>query len=273
MNCDWIEDRSSAYIDGELVSEDRKQVELHLVQCEGCRSAVSQYQAIGTLMRQSEARVDTDAVWEQVSSRLDDRNIAPVATKSNPRYWVYAMLATAASIALVWFVARSGMQTDHGENLAHQHESLEVDFQEVFASAKSDPKTAIAKLVTKYQGQELDQAAATKYLGYEPGLFQGVPAGFTRVSTHVLNMPCCKCSATICKRSDSTSLIVFEHKEEQPVWFGDSPFIETQCSGKSCKIVESAGQLAVSWKNEDRQLTVIGANDIAEVNQWVALAN
>ncbi|MCU0713814.1 MAG: hypothetical protein MUC43_17280 [Pirellula sp.] len=56
------------------------------------------------------------------------------------------------------------------------------------------------------------------------------------------------------------------------MWFGDSPSIETQCAGKTCKIVESesAGQLAVSWKSEDRQLTMIGANDISEVNQWVA---
>ena len=269
MNCDWIEDRLSAYLDGELAGEDRERIELHLEQCEGCRSAVSQSQAIGTLMRQSESRVDTDAVWEQFSARLDERKIAPMSMKTNPKYWGYAMLATAASIALVWFAARSSLLTDHGDDLAHQHESLAVDFQDVFASANSEPKTAIAKLVAKYQGQELDQTAATKYLGYEPSLFQSVPDGFTRVSTHVLNMPCCKCSATICARKDGTSLIVFEHKEEQPVWFGDSPSIETQCGGKTCKIVESAGQLAVSWKNEDRQLTVIGANDIAEVNQWV----
>ena len=219
-------------------------------------------------MRQTEARVDTDAVWEQVAVRLDSAEVVPISAKATNKRWGYAVLATAASISLVWFVARPNTSKEHGDDV-HQHSSLAVDFQDVFRLTKTEPKAAIAKLVAKYQGQELSQPAATGYLGYEPALFKSVPEGFARVSTHILNMPCCKCSATLCERSDGTSLIVFEHKEEQPVWFGDSPSIKTQCSGTTCKIVESAGQLAVSWKNQDRQLTVLGANDLSEVNQWI----
>ena len=65
------------------------------------------------------------------------------------------------------------------------------------------------------------------------------------------------------------SLIVFEHKDEKPVWFEDLPAIETQCSETQCRIIESAGQLAVSWRQKERQYTLIGATDIAEVSQWV----
>jgi hypothetical protein len=270
MNCEWIEENVSAYVDNELTADERQRVDSHCAQCEACRQLVEQYRAIGVLMRQSEATVDTDALWEQVASRLDEQSVVPISSKSQPKNWVYAMLATAASIALIWFVARNNSSSDHDDGLAsHEHAALAVDFQEVIRSAQSEPKAAISKLVAKYQGKELDATGTTKYLGYEPALFKSVPEGFTRVSTHVLNMPCCKCSASICQRSDGTSLIVFEHKDEQPVWFGDSPSIETQCAGKTCKIVESAGQLAVSWKSDDRQLTMIGANDIAEVNQWV----
>jgi len=269
MNCDWIEDKLSAYIDTEVREEDRRQIEEHCNQCESCRTMISQFVSIGRLMRQSEQRVDADAVWERVSVQLDNAQVVHVSTKTGNRTWVYAILATSASIALLWFVVRDSSK-EHRHDEAHQHASLAVDFQEVFRLTKTEPKAAIAKLVAKYQGQELNQTAATDYLGYEPALFRSVPEGFSRVSTHVLSMPCCKCSATLCERSDGTSLIVFEHKDEQPVWFGDAPSIETQCSGTTCKIVESAGQLAVSWKNQDRQLTVVGANDLAEVNQWVA---
>ena len=231
---------------------------------------ISQFRSIGRFMRQAELRVDIDAVWERVAVQLDNAPVVPISTKTAPKNWAYAILATAASISLVWFVARYNASTEHGrDENEHQHSLLAVDFQDVFRLTKADPKAAIAKLVAKYQGQELSQTAATDYLGYEPALFKSAPEGFARVSTHVLNMPCCKCSATLCERSDGTSLIVFEHKDEQPVWFGDAPSIETQCSGTTCKIVESAGQLAVSWKNQDRQLTVVGANDLAEVNQWV----
>ena len=270
----FFADKLSAYIDNEVGEEDRRQIEEHCDQCERCRTSVSQFRSIGRLMRQSEERVETDAVWEQVAVRLDNANALPISTQVANKNWIYAVLATAASILLFWFVVRHNISTEHAhDDSSHQHASLAVDFQEVFRLTKTEPKAAIAKLVAKYQGQELGQKAATVYLGYEPALFKDVPEGFARVSTHVLNMPCCKCSATLCERSDGTSLIVFEHKDEQPVWFGDFPSIETQCSGKSCKIVESAGQLAVSWKNQDRQLTVVGANDLAEVNQWVASMN
>ena len=274
----FFADKLSAFIDNEVVDEDRRQIEEHCHHCESCLTMISQYMSIGRLMRQAEERVHTDAVWEQVAVRLDKAAVVPVSTKTTNKNWFYAILATAASISLFWFVLRGNTSPKHIHDDADQHASLAVDFQDVFQLVKSEPKAAIAKLVAKYQGQELDQKAATDYLGYEPALFKNVPEGFARVSTHVLNMPCCKCSATLCERSDGTSLIVFEHKDEQPVWFGDSPSIETpsiemQCSGKTCKIVESAGQLAVSWRNQDRQLTVVGANDIAEVNQWVASMN
>ena len=278
MNCDWIVDKLSAFIDNEVGGEDRRQIEEHCDQCERCRTMVSQYMSIGRIMRHAEERVDTEAVWERVAVRLDNAAVVSVSTKATKK-WGYAILATAASISLFWFVLRDNTSREQGhDNGSHQHSSLAVDFQDVFQLVKSEPKAAIAKLVAKYQGQELDQKAATDYLGYEPALFKSIPEGFARVSTHVLNMPCCKCSATLCERSDGTSLIVFEHKDEQPVWFGYSPSIETpsiemQCSGTTCKIVESAGQLAVSWKNQDRQLTVVGANDLAEVNQWVASMN
>ncbi len=269
MNCNWVEDRLSAYIDSELAIDEIRHVEQHCSACEKCQAMVSEYQAIGTLIRQSEPRVDTEEVWERVAARLDDNSIAPISKRALPQSWVYGLLATAASIALIWIVAKNNSSSEYGDE-SHKHAALAVDFQDVVRLAKTEPKAAIAMLVLKYQGKELDPKATADYLGYEPAIFKKSPEGFARVSTHVLNMPCCKCSASICERSDGTSLIVFEHKDEQPVWFGDSPSIETQCSGKSCKIVESVGHLAVSWKNQDRQLTMIGARDIDEVNQWVA---
>jgi hypothetical protein len=269
MKCEEVAERLSAYVDLEMGEEERLRIAAHCELCEVCRKLTAQFVAIGTLMRQSEPCVDTDAVWDRVSPGLEQQSVVLAPSHANSRNWMVAFLGMAATVAIFWFVMRNDPSSHDGVH-EHDHAALAVDFQEVIESAKLNPKAALGKLVSKYQGRELDKKSATAYLGYEPTLFQSVPDGFARVSTHVLNMPCCKCSATICERSDGSSLIVFEHKDEQPVWFGDSPSIETQCGGKTCKIVESAGQLAVSWKNEDRQLTLIGVNDIAEVNQWVS---
>ena len=273
MNCELIQDQFSAFVDYEISVEERLHIEQHLIGCESCREQVTQFLAIGNLMRQSEPLADTEAIWERVAAQMNAQSISVVRHNAISPRFIYAILATAASVSLIWFAisaSRNDGSSDHATSHSeHQHSSLAVDFQDVFRSAQKEPKAAIAKLVAKYQGQELNDAATTAYLGYEPALFKSLPVGFTRTATQVLNMPCCKCSASICERRDGTSLVVFEHKEEQPFWFGDAASHETQCAGESCKIVESAGQLAVSWKAQDRQLTMIGANDLSEVTAWV----
>jgi hypothetical protein len=274
MNCEQMEEQLSAYIDQEVDAVECRDIERHVGTCAHCRAMIDEYRALGVLVRRSEPLVDTDALWSRISEKLEMPKVRASSMDSLVKRWTkqwgFSILAAAASVAFLSFALRySGTEEHDGSNPSHRHASLSVDFAEVFHSAKREPKQAIAKLVSKYEGRELSEQETKTYLGYEPALFKGVPEGFTRVSTHVLNMPCCKCSATICERRDGSSIIVFEHRDEQPVWFGDLPTIETMCAGKSCKIVESAGQLAVSWKNQDRQLTMIGAKDLAEVNEWV----
>lgn len=276
MPCEFMRERLSAFVDNELQSDERLQVEDHLAKCALCQLQVSQFVELGNLMRRSESLVDTQAMWDRAVVQMGEQVVVRQKGLSARARWVYVLLATAASIAIGYSVLpffKPGSSDLADSHVEHEHESLAVDFQDVFRLAQNSPDEAISKLVAKYQGKQLDQEATTAYLGYEPTLFRKLPSTLKRVSTHVLNMPCCKCSATICDRDDGSSVVVFEHKEEQPVWFGDSPSIETQCAGKTCRIVESAGQLAVTWKNGDRQLTLVGAKDISEVNQWVASTN
>lgn len=228
-------------------------------------------------MRRSEGSGSRTPTWDAIEHQLDRRAVLPLRPMGYQSTWAIAALATAASFLLLWLAASSFRNSSHNDHdvasNGHAHSSMAVDFQDVFQLAQTDPRSAIGRLVTKYQGAELDRKDTVGYLGYEPALFQTVPVGFTRTSTHVLSMPCCKCSATICQRQDGTSLVVFEHKVEQPVWFGNAPATDTQCAGKPCKIIESAGNLAVTWKNKGRQLTMIGAKDKTEVDQWISVLN
>ena len=77
-NCDWIEERLSAYIDNELDAKERTDFESHCDHCNACRATIVEFQAIGTLMRQSEASVDTNSLWEQVAPRLDSDRIVSI---------------------------------------------------------------------------------------------------------------------------------------------------------------------------------------------------
>lgn len=65
-------------------------------------------------------------------------------------------------------------------------------------------------------------------------------------------------------------LCVFEHDEDEPVWFGDRPISFEVYSGKPTRVVQIGGGLAATWQQRRRHITVIGAKDIAEVSLLVA---
>ncbi len=274
MNCNDVADRLSEFMDGELDSILSEKISTHIESCMSCEEDLASHRRIRIWMREVEIPVDTELTWYRIEAAL------AVKMRTNDRWsvkwplkWALPALALAASAGFVmaravWIPTSETSPLSH-KKVLHRHDSLAVDFRNVIDLAQSEPQSAISSLVEKYDGRPLDADAATKYIGYLPALFSRVPDGFQRVSTHVLNMPCCKCTATVCRRPNGTSLIVFEHKDEQPVWFGDLPSIETQCSGTQCRIIESAGQLAVSWRQDERQFTMIGAADVAEVSQWV----
>ena len=257
-------------MDGELNSTLSEPISLHIESCDSCKKVLESYRCIGVWMREAEVPVEMEVTWNRVEGAL------PASIRRKDRWslkWAFPALALAASVGfimarMVWFPTFETRHLSH-EHQIHDHDSLAVDFRHVMDFAQMEPQRAISSLVEKYDGKTLDAEATTKYIGYRPSLLSSVPDGFQRISTHVLNMPCCKCSATVCQRPNGTSLIVFEHKDEQPVWFGDLPSIETLCHGTQCRIIESAGQLAVSWRQKDRQFTMIGATDVAEVSQWV----
>ncbi|MCY2977099.1 MAG: zf-HC2 domain-containing protein [Planctomycetota bacterium] len=269
MNCKEVADRLSPFMDGELDSGLNERVSLHIESCDACKRDLESFRRIGVLMREVEAPVDTEGSWGRIEAAIPSKRRL---SERRSMKWLVPALALAASVGFVlarvtWYPT-NGTNTQH-EHATHEHGSLAVDFRNVIEFAQLEPQKAISNLVEKYEGKQLDTESATNYIGYRPALFSSMPNGFQRVSTHVLNMPCCKCTATVCQRTNGTSVIVFEHKDEQPVWFGDLPSIDTQCSGKQCRIIESAGQLAVSWRQNDRQFTMVGAADVAEVSQWV----
>jgi Putative zinc-finger len=269
MNCKEVADKLSQFMDGELDSGLNARVSLHIESCDACKRDLESFRRIGEWMREVEAPVDTEGSWGRIEAAIPTKRRL---SERRSMKWLVPALALAASVGFVlarviWYPTNGTNTQD--EHATHEHGSLAVDFRNVIEFAQLEPQKAISNLVEKYDGKQLDTESATKTIGYRPALFNHVPDGFQRVSTHVLNMPCCKCSATVCQRPNGTSLIVFEHKDEQPVWFGELPSIETQCSGTQCRIIESAGQLAVSWRQKDRQFTMVGAADVAEVSQWV----
>lgn len=291
MNCKWVEDHLSDYIDAELDSSSSEQVDAHVACCEHCRKSLSGYRSMGAWMKASEPIADTEAIWHRITCQFESPSTTIVrglpsleAARGTPAIgapqgsfskrpnvpWPPLLMVLAATFAFLFFAIRplsERVWDRHGA--AHVRHELAVDFTDILQLAGAEPKQAMDVLIDRYDGKEMGQEETEQALGFEPTLFQTIPDGYKLVSTHVLNMPCCICSATLCQREDGMTLIVLEHREDQAVWFGDAPSIQTQCGGRSCKIVESTGHLAISWQNENHHFTLLGATDLTEVSRWI----
>ena len=282
MNCTEVKELLSAYHDGELVSDVHDAVALHLEGCPDCAAALASFRQLSELSGQFahpeppdqwaaiEVRLATATVTQRIANTWTKTfsRIAPLGDGLR-RFVPSSPLAVAATVLLVvgagvgsyyaWFSAAS------------RNQQLAATFDAYLGQFEENPQAAQQVLLASYDGQKVDFPTATRLVGYEPAAEHRLPADYVVEAVYVLDMPCCKCTQTICRRKGNGQIAIFEHNTDEPVWFADRPAIEARCCGKPTRIVElDSGLLAATWPSNKRHLTVIGARDVEEVAQMVA---
>ncbi len=76
MQCKEAQNRSSAYLDGELGDEQSSAVRGHLRQCQTCESLFEEESAFIELASSLDPLEPPDRVWEQISKRIAEEEIA-----------------------------------------------------------------------------------------------------------------------------------------------------------------------------------------------------
>jgi hypothetical protein len=143
-------------------------------------------------------------------------------------------------------------------------------FGKFFDEFERDPRAAQQILLAHFDGQPVDVGQAELAAGYRPLVAEGLPAGYSVESAYVMKMPCCTCVQCVCRRSDGTTIAIFEHADNQRDWLGQRPQTDAVCNGRPCSLVEFDDRLAVTWQQGKRHITVVGARDRAEIDQIVA---
>ncbi|QDV78378.1 hypothetical protein [Botrimarina mediterranea] len=146
---------------------------------------------------------------------------------------------------------------------------MAANFDIYLAKFAVDPEQAHQALVATYDGQLVTPDEVEKRFGYQPLSLEG-RAGVTVEEMYALDMPCCQCTLSVCRRPDGGVMTVLEHLEPQPIWFGSRSRIECLCDGVPTSVVQLNGKLAASWRQDKRQITIIGLGDLEEVTQMVA---
>ncbi len=281
MNCIEIQDLLSPYYDDELLTDARASVAEHVRQCETCSELLAGYQKLSNSISAAPIGRVSDNVWASVIEELDRARELPeqpkvLATSSTKveRPWLtratYQRLAIAASMLLVLGLSvwpqRHNTSTDahdgHGaEFVATMDHYLEI--------LPKNPNRADQFLLDKYDGKVVAPEQAISLVGYRPAVADGLPEGYTLASTSVLKMPCCTCFKAVCKRNDGSTLVLFEHDDEEAAWFGERPTSMAMCGDKQCCLVNLDSSIAATWRMGARSVTAVGVRDQHEVANLV----
>lgn len=272
MKCTEVKELLSAYFDDELSAERHLQVQRHVEGCPDCRRELDGFGRLSQLATESIVSTPPVELWQRIESQLDqsdsDRQsmqqptLSASKTSRKTRHW---SLLT----AIVLVIAIVGVFSYRSMFPLHEHHQFTATFGEYLDRFKSDPYDAQSFLLSQYQHEPVHPEDAVDRIGYRPIVAGGLPDGYALVSTHVMRMPCCTCVQSLCQRADGTTLAIFEHDEEQPDWFGARPGVTVTCQSMQCALVELSSSIAASWKFGKRHITVIGAEDVGEVDKLV----
>lgn len=263
MTCSEVQEKLSAYYDGELAEPLRSEVAEHLAGCADCRAELVGFRQLSALSAQLRSPQAPSGMWEELQHQLN----VPRPASSGVEYRRTRRIALLAAVLLV--AAAVALALPHllpGHVHDAQNESMASFLQEF----SIDPSQAQRSLVEQYEGEPINVANAVTGLRYTPVATRSAPKGYQLQGAYVLKMPCCKCVQTIYTRDSGGAIAVFEHDEDQPDWFGSNPAITTKCNGNATTLVETGAGLAATWKSGPRCITVIGASDVNEVAELMA---
>ena len=270
MICAEVQKQMSAYLDSELSDADCQSIAAHLDGCTACSEVLAGFQSLSAVAKDFDAPSPPSDLWRGIEMSLDDEKLQIVALESpgqQRRRYVLAPWSTAAAILLI---ATAAIWSSRGVWNSHDHESMEANFDVFLAAYSANPEQAHETLVRAYDGQLISRDTAVKRLGYTPAALDGKLADANPEESYLLEMPCCRCSLTVCRRSDGSVLTVLEHDVPQPEWFGDRSRSECVCDGVPTDVVQVDDVLAASWRLGERFVTVIGPRNLDDVTELVS---
>lgn len=270
MNCSQIQERLSAYIDNELMDAEHHAIAVHLEECPNCKASVEFARTLSYKTRELADPPPPANLWAHIESSLQEYepSVHSISSRLQLRNLSLARWALAASVLLV---VAAGLWSLHlwGDSHEHDHDSMAASFEIYLAKFAVAPGEAHETLVATYSGKPVSSDEAERVFGYRPIASTGALADLTVEQTFSLDMPCCRCMLSVCRRSDGTVVSILEHADSEPVWFGDRSRIECLCDGVPTSVVQLDGMLAASWKYGKRYITVIGASDLDEITEMV----
>ena len=273
MKCFQVKTLLSEFYDGELESARAIETKEHLANCEACSVLLAEFKQLSKLVKKQSDGSEIDSDWETICTGLNAVSHSPtvaISVDSETRRSTVGSVSWLAIAATLLLVAAGGWWAVNVNFASDPHHQFAMEFGQYLEQFERDPILAQEYLMQRYSGKPWADAQSQDALGYAPAITQGLPDGFTPVSTVVLNMPCCTCVQTVCQRSDGSFVVLFEHDDDETnEWFGDRPMRMETCNDKACQLVKLDENIGATWQRDSRFITMIAVRDKEEVERFV----
>jgi len=281
VNCSEVKKRLSFFHDKQLSKDEAARVAAHSNDCSSCAAELVSFQQLSGLTRRLTDPLVPTRMWEELQAKLQASGKPSALPLSNSRscqstrtvllqlyqYYTSARpLALAATILVVVGIGAVAYQAWFSAGVDH----LTVNFDQYIKEFSERPDDAQQIFLAKYDGRPTTLTEATNILGYEPVAAKGLPPGYSLKEVHLLNMPCCTSAQVICTNKAGKSIAIFEHAIDQPVRFGDRPTVQRLCHNVPTSVIKAGDRLAATWREGQRNITIVGATDLEEVNDFIA---
>ncbi len=151
----------------------------------------------------------------------------------------------------------------------HRADVESIDLAAFWKAFQVDPLGVQRDFLVRHAGRVVSLDEAATETGFRPVAASHIPDTVAVESNYLLDLPCCRCIETVCRRDDDTLVVVFQHDDEQPDWFPDCPQVTMRIAGTTCRLIELEDHVAASCRIGESAVTIVGLLDIDELTQWV----
>ncbi len=302
MNCNFVRDQLSAYMDGEILPALAAQVEQHLSGCKSCTKELGEFKHLSNLARAHVDSAGQPPAWATIADKLDHsvsgtalaagsspihRNLE-VATARSPNWKTLtgAIVALAATVLVI-----ANMMTPNHETppTTSQASVAAVDLQPVLELYQRDTAAALNALEKQFPFKGVALADVDADFGRATYVSTAarkhtLPGDAMVASTKTFAFPFCQCPegqcicgpggchciACVCERPDGTTYLVLEHCKSQAVSFGNLPVQLVKRGDHEVQQVTIDGTATISFNRPHSKITVMGLRGESEIETLMA---
>lgn len=257
--CSEVEQKLSAFIDGELPELERLGTERHLESCADCRRELELLAGAARAIREEGRRVPAPPAWESVK--------ATVAAAKQPRSafgrWMGNNGTIAASIGLLavaglLFALVRGEWAPGAGSAEHTVESPQLQFAGL---------PGLEGFLADHRAREVDSTELDGSLNFAAQVPGELPGGFRLEKAFLVSDRCCAGSCLIYRKGEELVTLV-QHPPSHPVSWRSGDLENCTIAGRFCRRSRSGEVEVLQIEPEGRNLTIVaraGAIDPAVV--------